>query len=256
MGVAHPLGNLAGQEIVHRHVGRKSHGAVQQRKVDVLPLAADVPVLQRRQNCGRCIHAGDQVADRDARLHRATARFAVRDTGQAHQAAHALKNVVISRQIGKRAVLAKTSDRAIDEPWIDLLQILPGKSVTRERTDLVVLDHHIGYCRKLAHNILPFRRGDVEGDRLLRTIHRQEVGRVIRFAALGVFQERRPPGARVVPFVRPFDLDHFGAKIGKILRGPWPGKDSGQVQNADVPKCCVHRFMTLVSGLGQQTLPS
>ena len=53
-------------------------------------------------------------------------------------------------------------------------------------------------------------------------------------AAVGILQEGRPPGPRVVARARAFDLDHFGAQIGKQLTCPRRGKDTTQIEHLQV----------------------
>src|SRR3712207_7926572 len=57
-----------------------------------------------------------------------------------------------------------------------------------------------------------FRSLEVEGDRALVAVDREEVDRL-------AVEEGRAPGAGVVPLDRELDLDHVGAEIAEHHRG-------------------------------------
>ncbi|MNC60371.1 hypothetical protein D3C75_1102440 [compost metagenome] len=59
---------------------------------------------------------------------------------------------------------------------------------------------------------------------MLVAVGRQVIGGLAGVLAIGVFKERRSPGARVIAIARTLDLDHFGAKVGEDLPGPRPGQ--------------------------------
>ncbi|MOA64898.1 hypothetical protein D3C78_1911070 [compost metagenome] len=59
---------------------------------------------------------------------------------------------------------------------------------------------------------------------MLVAVGRQVIGGLAGVLAIGVLEERRAPGARVIAIARTLDLDHFGAKVGENLSGPWPGQ--------------------------------
>src|SRR3546814_1635070 len=92
-------------------VGQPGDLGVEQAEVDVLAEAGHATVVQRRQDRGHRVHAAHDVGDSDADLH----RLALRLAGQAHDAAHALGQVVVAgaRRIG--AGLAEAGDRAVDQ---------------------------------------------------------------------------------------------------------------------------------------------
>ena len=64
--------------------------------------------------------------------------------------------------------------------------------------------------------------------------------RLAGVAALRVLEERRTPAARVVALPRPLDLDHLGAEVGEVLRGPGAGEHARQVEDANTVEDCGH----------------
>ncbi|BDC26107.1 hypothetical protein NB2BOR_A03980 [Bordetella parapertussis] len=235
-----PLRYLARQEVVHDGAAGDVDQAIEQRDVDGLSFAAEVAVLQRAQDRRRGVDARDHIGDRDAGLERAAAGLGVRQAGDAHQSAHALEYVVVAGQVGVRAGLAESGDRAIHEPRIDLAQRLIVQAEARQRADLVVLDQHVRVLGELADDFLAFGAGDVQRHRLLASVGAEEVGGIGGFLAVRVLQERRPPAAQVVACAGALDLDDPGAHVGQDLRGPGSGQDAGEVHDLDVLKCLFH----------------
>ena len=44
------------------------------------------------------------------------------------------------------------------------------------------------------------------------------------------------PSTRVIAHTGSLDLDHFGAQVGEVLRGPGPSENPGQVEHLDMPQ--------------------
>src|SRR5688500_14938342 len=85
------------------------------------------------------VHPGDQIGDRDARFLRPATGAVVALAGDAHEAAHALDHEVVSRPLAPRPGVAETGNRAVDEPWIDFLQLRVAQAVAVEIAELEVL---------------------------------------------------------------------------------------------------------------------
>ena len=94
-----PAWGRARGEIVHRLVGEHRELAVEQRDVEMLAEPAFLALHQRGEHAGGRIHAGHQVRHRDAHLFRTAARHAVGLARDAHQAAHALDQEVVTRAV-------------------------------------------------------------------------------------------------------------------------------------------------------------
>ena len=119
-------------------------------------------------------------------------------------------------------------------PGLILLQIVVTETIAREVADLVILDQHIALFRELAHELLAFRLRDIDRDRLLAAVRRAEIRGLARLFTLRVLQVRRRISARVIALQRPLDLDHFGAEVGEILRGPGRSEHAREIEHFDM----------------------
>ena len=108
--------------------------------------------------------------------------------------------------------------------------------VALEIADLVVLHHHVAGFGELADDVLPFGRGDIDGDGFLVAVGAEIERVVVVRLAFGVGQVRRAEGAGVVAAAGTFDLDHFGAEIGQHLRRQGTREHPRQVENFDARK--------------------
>src|SRR6266403_798657 len=88
---------------------------LEERRVDELAAAGDVPGTERGQDADDGEEAGAEVRDRHPDL---DGRAAVAARG-AHDPAHALRDEIVAAAIGVRARLAEARDRAVDQPRID-----------------------------------------------------------------------------------------------------------------------------------------
>ena len=91
------------------------HARLEERRVDELAAAGDVPGTERGQDADDGEEAGAEVRDRHPDL---DGRAAVAARG-AHDPAHALRDEIVAAAIGVRARLAEARDRAVDQPRID-----------------------------------------------------------------------------------------------------------------------------------------
>src|SRR5262249_58472651 len=90
----------------------------QQRGVHPLTAAGALALEQCDENAVREEHAGGEVGDGNADAHR-TVTGKARDR---HEAAHALRDLVVTGTVAIRARLAEARDAGVDEPWIYLAQ--------------------------------------------------------------------------------------------------------------------------------------
>ena len=222
--VADALRALARHQIVGRLIGVHGHRHVEQRDVQMLALTGAPTLHQSREHRAGGIHAGHQIDHGDAGAQGACALLAIGNAGVAHQAAHALKNVVVAGLVRERTGLSKSRDGQVDQAGIDGGQRGVVEPVLGERADLVVLHQNVGIL-DLAQQPLAFAaQGKVERDRMLAAIARQKV-RGDRLAAVGR-DERWAPSARVIALHRALDLEHMRAQIGQILRAPRPRQNA------------------------------
>lgn len=132
--------HLAGCQEVHPLICESCDLHIEEREIDVLPLAAGPPFVERRENRNRRVQAREDVGNSHADLH----RFAIRLTGNAHEAAHRLHEEIVTWLVLVRTGLAEPGDRAINEPWIDCGECFVVESKLLQTADLEVLDDDIG----------------------------------------------------------------------------------------------------------------
>jgi hypothetical protein len=168
--------------------------------------AGAVPLVERRDHAVRAVHPGQQVRDRGADPLRVLGTGA----GQRHQAGLALGDLVVPGPAALRSVVAETGDREDHQPRVAGLQRLDAEAEPVEHAGAEVLHQHVGPVDQAEQDVLVRLVLEVEGDRLLVAVAREEVRRLER---LGVAHERRPPAAGVVPGAGRLDLDHPGAEV-------------------------------------------
>src|SRR5882724_1283262 len=240
MQVADSLRRLAGREVVGVLVREQGDLRIEQREVEMLPLARAFAMRERSANGDRCIHAGDDVGDRHARALRPAAGRAIGLARHAHHSPHALDHEVVAGPLAIRTGLAEAGDRAVDQARIRLTQIFIPQAVPREITVLVVLDHDIALGGELTRDRLTLGDGDVESQRFLAAVRRAEIGRVLRLLALPVTDPGWPEGARIITWTGALDLDDLGAEIGEVLACPGPGENARQIEDTNVRKRAGH----------------
>src|SRR5688572_29751924 len=133
---------------------------------------------ERRADRDRGVHPGDDVRDRHAGALRAAPGRAIGLAGDAHHAAHALDHEVVPRTLAVGAGMAKTGERAVDEPRVELAQRRIAETVAVEVAVLEILDQHVALARKLARDLLAFGRSEVERDGFLAAVGRGEISGV------------------------------------------------------------------------------
>ena len=207
---------------------------VEQREIDVLPLAGPVPVGERGEDRGRRVHAGEEIRHRHADLHRAPAGGAVRLARDAHEPAHRLHEEVVAGPVAVRAVLAEAADRAVHEPRVLPREGGVREAMPREGADLVVLEEDVRPGCEPADDGLPLGPGDVDRHGPLAPVRRREICRRARAGAARGLEPWGSPSSRLVADPRPLDLDHLRSEVGEHLARPWAGEDAREVEDPDV----------------------
>ena len=187
------------------------------------------PVLIRRSNArGDRKRRGDsaeRIRDRIARAQRSTALVA----GDTHRTGQALDDLVVGRRIFHRTVLAEPRDRAIDERWIVLPQLLVAHAEPIHDARAEVLDQHMRGADEPLEHFLPAFGFQVDGDGLLAAVLRQERGAHQLLVERGVGAEL----AREIALLGHFDLDHFRAQERELVGAERAREHVAQVQHPD-----------------------
>ena len=111
----------------------------EQVDLDVLPVAALVPGVQRGEDADRGVHSGHHVEDGDARAE----RLAVGIAGQAHQPGDCLHHKVIPRQRRSLRPAAEAADRRVHHARIGGGHRVVVEPVAGQAARLEVLDEHV-----------------------------------------------------------------------------------------------------------------
>ena len=234
VGVAHPDRRRATHERVLRLVDEDGERRFEERHVD--PLPADVRPRRRvageqaGQDRDRAEQPGDDVADRHADLGRPSPVL-VRRPRDRHQPADRLDHEVVARLRRIGAVGAEPRDREVHEVRVELAERGVAEPERGHPADAVVLDQHVRPREEPTKHLATGVGLQVEPDRALVPVDREEVGGRPRAVGL-VADPRRPPAPRRVAVGR-LDLDHVRAEVGEQHRAVRAGQDRGAVGDAD-----------------------
>ena len=138
--VAHSGRDLAGFQILDGGVLCGGNDRIHQRDIHPLPFSGDRSGVDCGENSDGQMQAAENVPQRAAR----TGGLAAARTGDRHHAAHRLRENVISRPQVIGAVAAKSTHRGIDNPGVDLFQLVVAQTQPVHHAGAVVLDHDIG----------------------------------------------------------------------------------------------------------------
>src|SRR5262249_51577500 len=119
-------------------------------------------------------------------------------------------------------------NRYVDEPRIDLLQVLVAEAVLLRRTRAEILAEDVGAGDKFVEDLSPFRCLEVEGDALDTTV----VGLEKRAGMTG----KNGRDARAAPAIGGLDLDDLCAKVGHQHVGPRARLRRGAGNDPDAPQ--------------------
>jgi hypothetical protein len=237
--VALRVAHLAGDGVAGALEGVHAHDRGQQRGAHHASLAGAVALVEGRDHAVGAVHAGEEVADRHAH----TGRLVGGGAGQRHQARLALGDLVVAGAAALRPVVPETADRQHDESGVDLVQALDREAEPVEHAGAEVLDEHVAVAHQPGQCLATVVGLQVERDRLLVAVARQEVGRdrvVLRP------DEGRPPPAGVVTGARGLDLDDAGAHVAEHHPRVRAGEGPGQVDDGGAVEGCAHGVLLVL----------
>ncbi len=203
-------------------VGEQRHLTAQHRDIDGGAFSALLAPIQRCCDRVGREHARGNVGNRGTGL-RWPAPFLA---GDAHHSAHALHDQIVGCAVRRRPLLAESGNGCEDQARIARVHRVIAKAKPRDGAGREVLHQHIGRIDQPPKRFLAKIRLEIERNRALVAIDRQEV---TGFA----IDEWRTPGARIVPCAGHLHLDHIGAHIAQHHGAIWTGHDAGQIDDAD-----------------------
>ena len=189
-----------------------------------------LPGQQRRKDADGREQPGDDVADSDADL----GGSAAIDVGVArdrHEPADRLDHEVVAGPIGRRPGGPVAADREMDELGVDGVERLVIEAEPREPAGPEVLDEHVGVLERPAQDRPAVVRAQVEAERALVAVDREEIGRGPS-AGGRIPHPRRSPAAGRITLGR-LDLDDVGTEVGEDHRAVRAGEDGREVDDAD-----------------------
>ncbi|MGY4334582.1 hypothetical protein ACVWWG_008999 [Bradyrhizobium sp. LB7.2] len=199
-----------GLEVEHEDLG------LQQRSLYPLALARDLALQQRGEDAHGAEQARGEVGDGNADPHRAFARR----TGDRHQSAHALRDLIEARPLVVGPVLAEAGDAAIDDARVDLAQALIVDAELLLHVGTEIFHHDVGLGGEALEHGKPALVLQVQRHRPLVAMQILEIGappRPARLFAAGILGQR-------------VDLDHAGAPVRELPHAGGPGPDAGQIE--------------------------
>ncbi len=179
-------------------------------------MSACAGIDQRRADAERGRETAHGVRHRIADAQRGAVGIA----GHAHHTRDTLNDLIVGGAFRKLAVHAEPGDRAIHELRIHLAQRVEMETEPRHHTGPEIFDQHVRGFDELAQNSLAAWVFQIERDRLLARIHRNERGP-------HVAHRRFLVGAQTPGKIAAFgvlDLDHVGAEQRQLICAKRPGE--------------------------------
>jgi hypothetical protein len=180
--------------------------------VEVLALLRARAAVQRAKDAHERVHGRGEVTHGNAYAVVGLAAVA----RERHHAGHARVVEVVPRPQARRASLAITADRAINEARVERAEARVIDAQARRDAGPVALDEHVGPLRELLERGAVGVGLEVEHDAFLAAVHGAE--------------QPREHAARVVA-AGALDLDHGRAHFDHLLRGVRAGQQFGQIEH-------------------------
>src|SRR3954470_9062218 len=195
--------------------------AAPHRDLDALAAPRVRALVERRADRAEQVDRVARVADLGA----GDDRRAVLEAGRAHRAAGRLGDVLVGLRVLERAG-AEALQRRVDQPRVELVQVLPREAETVHHARAEVLDQDVGAVDQLAEDLLALVGLHVEGEAPLVAVEHREVERV----HVGQIAQL---GAGDVTAARLLDLDDVRSHPGEQLGADRTGLHVRHVDDAD-----------------------
>ena len=211
------------QRLSHDVAGEQLQRRVQQRDVQLLPLASERAVVEggvhahRRDDAGGAIGVG-----RGGDLTRRAG--VVRPPLGGHQAGVALRHDVGAGAPGLRPPVAEAGDRGVDQVGAERRQRLVVDPELARRLRAVVDHHHVEARQQAVDQRAPLRPGEIDDQAALAAVERLEVLPSVRDDRAGV-APRLP--------LRRLDLHDVRAEVGEVEPGGGARDDLRELEHAD-----------------------
>src|SRR5262245_26257375 len=231
--VAHRLRPHTRNQPIRDHPAHGNKSRLQHRHVDELALAGALAPKQRRCDRKGSRDAPHGIGHRIANPQRRGLPI----SRYAHDAREPLNDLIVGGVELERTVLTKARDRTIDQVAPHLLERRIAEPKPLHDAGPKILDHHTGRANETTKNLAALRSLQVERERPLTSVLSQK-----RCAHVGAIESRIGPElARQIARARHFNLDHVGAKLGKLIAAEGTSQHIGQVEDAHARQKSAHR---------------
>src|SRR5205807_2594456 len=205
------LAGLAGALMIAQADADQIDHRVLHRDLDLLAFTGEVPLHQRGENADHAVHAGARIPD--GRPH--IGRRIVGKAGDAHRAAHRLRDRFVALVVGVGPVRAEALDARVDQARVELLDRRIAEAEALDDARAEVLEQHVAGLQQGAKHVLGARVLEIQGEASLVRVE----GQIEEAVRVGPIREHLPGG---VALDRLFHLDHVGPEPGQHLtaRGP------------------------------------
>src|SRR5579875_546964 len=202
------------------------------RHLDVLALAGELPLIERGQDADRAMQPGAGVADRQTGLDRPAVGLA----GDRHRPAGRLRDHVEGEIVPVRPVIAEALDLGIDDPGIDLSDLVVAEAEPLDDPGREIFDKDVGLLDQPADQRAPLFMLLIGGHAALVRVQQHEI---VRIDALFVGRG----AAALLALGRLLDLDHIGPEPGQRLRAGGAGLELREIDDAHaVERALLHEL--------------
>ena len=234
---------LARRQVVGGEVRHQADEPIHHARLDALPARSPSPPgHERAGDAEGAVEPGHEVADRHGGAHGLLSVAPV----HRHEAAHGLRDEIERRALGVGPDAPVAVDAADHEVWVQLPKARLAESHASEHTGTVVLDQYVGALDEPRQDGLAFLGVQVQRDRPLVPVELREVPRQ------ALDEDALPTDG--IPVPRRLDLDDLGAHVGEQHAAEGPGKDAGEVDDADAREG--HRMFLLARMVAARAPPA
>ena len=151
--VSRPLHRLAQPLVVAEAHPNQVHHRVLHRHLDLLTFAGHRALHERGEDPDHAVHAGPRIAN--GRPH--VRRRPVGEPGDAHRAAHGLRDGLVALVVGVRSVRPEPLDARVHQPRVQRAHHRVAEAQTIEHTRAEVLEQHVRRLEQGAEHLLGAR---------------------------------------------------------------------------------------------------
>ena len=186
---------------------------LEERDVAVAPDPVALGAPEAGQNRDRRRVSGGEIDEREPALR----RWAGGGACQRHPPCEALNEIVVARLRSARPGRAEPREGAADDPWVDDSERRIVQAEATRKIAAQIRKDHVGPRHEVGEDRPAGVATKIEGDAQLPSVEGLEEQAVLALL------EGRHVASHVTSTRRILDLDHLGAEIRELQRGPGAG---------------------------------